>query len=70
MANGERGIIPIALTTFNPGKEYWPSRGSNQQPAVIKSTTLLIELWGSVELVKTMIRKLENIGKKKMLPAL
>ena len=43
--SGERGINPAAMT---PRKEYWPSRGSNQQPPVLKSATLPFELWGSV----------------------
>ena len=36
---------PVAMTIINPRKEYWPSRGSNQQPPVLKSATLLTELW-------------------------
>ena len=27
----------VAMTIINPRKEYWPSRGSNQRPHVIKS---------------------------------
>ena len=23
---------PVPMTTINPRKEYWPSRGSNQRP--------------------------------------
>ena len=44
---GERGMNPVAMTIINPLKGYWPSRGSNQQPPVLKSTTLPTELWGS-----------------------
>ena len=35
---------PVAMTVINPRKEYWPSRGSNQRPPVLKSATLLTEL--------------------------
>ena len=47
MEIGERGMNPVAMTIINPWKEYWPSRGSNQRPPVIKSATLPTELWGS-----------------------
>ena len=47
MDSGERGMNPVAMTIINPWKEYWPSRGSNQRPPVIKSATLPTELWGS-----------------------
>ena len=43
---GERGMNPVTMTIINPRKEYWPSRGSNQRPPVLKSTTLPTELWG------------------------
>ena len=43
----ERGMNPVTMTFINPQKEYWPSRGSNQQP-VLKPTVLPTELWGSV----------------------
>ena len=42
----ERGMNPVAVTIINPRKEYWPSCGSNQQPATSCSQILLIELWG------------------------
>ena len=45
--NSERGMNPVAMRIVNPRKEYWPSRGSNQRPPVLKSATLLTELWGS-----------------------
>ena len=44
---GERGMNPVAISIINPPKEYWPSWGSNQRPPVLKSATLLTELWGS-----------------------
>ena len=34
---------PVAMTIINPWKEYWPSRGSNQRPPVLKSATLQTE---------------------------
>ena len=34
---------PVAVTIISPRKEYWPSRGSNQRPAVLRSTTLPTE---------------------------
>ena len=40
-------MIPVAMTIINPGKECWPSRGSNQRPPVLKSATLPTKLWGS-----------------------
>ena len=45
--SGERGMNPVAMTIINSRKEYWPSRGSNQRPPVLKSTTLPAELWDS-----------------------
>ena len=47
MDSGERGMNPVAMTTTNPLKEYWPSRGSNQPPPVLKSATLSTKLWGA-----------------------
>ena len=38
---------PVAMTVVNPRKEYWPSRGSNHRPPILKSATLPTELWGS-----------------------
>ena len=46
MNSGERGMNPVAMTIINPRKKYWPSRGSNQRPPVLKSCTLPPELWG------------------------
>ena len=31
---------PVTMTIINPRKEYWPSRGSNQRPLVLKYTLL------------------------------
>ena len=46
MDSSERRMYPVAMTNINPRKEYWPSRGSNQRPPVLKSTPLPTELWG------------------------
>ena len=35
MDSGERGINPVAMTIIDPLKEYWPSRGSNNQITLI-----------------------------------
>ena len=45
--SGERGMNPVAMTIINPRKEYWLSRGSNQQPPVLQSAMLPTKLWGS-----------------------
>ena len=45
MDSGSRGMNSVAMTIINP----WPSRGSNPRPPVLKSCTLLTELWGSEE---------------------
>ena len=45
MDSGERGMNPDALTIIIPRKEYWLSRGSNQRPRVLKSSTLPTELY-------------------------
>ena len=39
----------VAVAIINPRKEYWPSNGSNQRPPVLKSGTLLTELWDSAK---------------------
>ena len=44
--SGERGMNPVAMTIINSRKEYWPRRGSNQWPPVLKYATLPTELWG------------------------
>ena len=41
-----RGMNPVTKTIINPLKEYWSSRGSNQQPPVLKSSMLHAELAG------------------------
>ena len=45
--SGEKGMNTVATTIINPRKEYWPSRGSNQRPPVLKSATAPTELLGS-----------------------
>ena len=50
MDSGERGMNPVAMILINSGKEYQPSRETNQQPPVLKSFTLSIELCGSATL--------------------
>ena len=47
MDSGERGMNPVTMTVTKPRKEYWPSRGSNQQPLIFRSCTLPTELWDS-----------------------
>ena len=42
--SGEGGMNPIEMIVINPRKEYWPSRGLNQRPPVLKSVTLPTEL--------------------------
>ena len=37
MASGKRGMDPVAMTIFDPQKEYWPSHGPNQLPVVLNS---------------------------------
>ena len=46
MGSGERGMNPVAMVIINPWKEYWPGRGSNQRPPVLKSCMLPTEPWG------------------------
>ena len=41
--SGERGMNPVT-SIINHRKEYWASRGSNERPPVLKSTTLPTEL--------------------------
>ena len=48
--SSEGGMNPVAMTIISPQKEYWPSRGSNKQPPVLKSVTLPTELWGSAQI--------------------
>ena len=52
MDSGERGMNHVAMTIINPQKKYWQSWGSNQQPPVLKSATLLTELWGLSTLLR------------------
>ena len=37
---------------INPRKEYWPNRGSNQRPPVLKPAMLPTELWNSASTSK------------------
>ena len=34
MDSSDGGMNPVTMTIINPWKEYWPSRGLNQQPLV------------------------------------
>ena len=34
MDSGETGMNPVTMSITNSGKEYWPSRESNQRPPV------------------------------------
>ena len=65
MDNGERGINPVAMTFVNPGREYWPSRGSNQQPPVLKACMLPTLLWGWALNFNTLQEELQNIEREK-----
>ena len=47
MESGEKRMNPVPVTIVNPWKEYWPSRGSNQQPTVPKSRMTPTEIWAS-----------------------
>ena len=44
MDSSEREVNPVAMTIINP-RRYWLSRGLNQQCPVLKSCTLVTELW-------------------------
>ena len=61
MDSGEGVINPVAMTIINPQKEYWLSRGSNQQPHVLKPNTLLNEVWGSAVLNKKYGKIAQNV---------
>ena len=45
--NGQRSERNESCRNIKPWKEYWPSRGSNKRPPVLKSATLPTALWGS-----------------------
>ena len=49
MDSGERRMYPVIMTIINPQKEYWSSRGSNQQPPILKFGTLRTEVWGMAQ---------------------
>ena len=55
---------PVALTIINPRKEYWWSRGSNQQPPVFKSATLTTELWCSLQITNLNLMKVMETSPK------
>ena len=61
MDSGERGMNPVATTIINPWKEYWLSRGSNQQPPVLKSATLPTELWGLAKMKQEINKQVSNM---------
>ena len=50
------------MTIINSRKEYWPSRGSNQRPRVLKSATLPTEIWCSAEKTKKFLRMVSVYG--------
>ena len=52
---------PVAMTVINPGKEYWPNRGSNQRLPVLKSFMLQAELCE----LGVLLKKVKNIVGKK-----
>ena len=52
MDSSKRRTNPRAMTIINPVNEYWPSRGSNQQPLVLKLCTIPTELQGSANVYK------------------
>ena len=52
---------PVAMTVINPRKEYWPSRGSNQRPPVLKSATLPTELLGSDPRYKPLYLRIQPL---------
>ena len=37
---------------YHQSSEYWPSQGLNQQPSVLKSSTLRTEQWGLAQSIK------------------
>ena len=56
MDRGERGMNPVAMTVINPPKEYWLTRGSNQEPPVLKSATLPMSYGGLAKIIlKTIL---------------
>ena len=55
-----KGRMNIVATTVINQKEYWPSRGSNQPPFVLKSATLPTEQWNTKLLI--YIRILSSFG--------
>ena len=62
MDSGGRGMNPVAMTIINPRKKYWPSRGSNQQPPVLKPCTLPTELRGVAESMESDEREMRPVA--------
>ena len=65
----EGEMNPVARNIINIQKEYWLSRTWNQQPPVLKSGTLMTELWGSAITLmkmafKNIVNKEENAAKQ------
>ena len=46
MDTGEGRMNPARITMINALKEYWSSKGSNQQPHILKSYMLQTQLYG------------------------
>ena len=46
MDSSEERMNPVKMTIINPEKEYIPGQELNQRPPILKSGTLLTELWG------------------------
>ena len=62
----EREVNSFAIIIINAWKEYWQSRGSNQQLPVLKSCTLFTELWGSVLKLGAMRYRVTEPNEKSM----
>ena len=60
MDNAERKMNDVAMAIINPLKEYWPSRGSNQRPPVLKSADLPTELWGSAATQRSFSERVDQ----------
>ena len=52
---------PVTMTIISPWKEYWPSRGLNQQPRVLKSAMLQTGLWGSASKSRLSPKEILNL---------
>ena len=51
---------PVAMNIINPRKKYWPSRGSNRRPPVLKSAKLPTKLWSSASNVERSIEYMHS----------